>query len=634
MFKYRALLTIALVITLCAAADNDPLALLQSASSLEDKAEACRLISISGDASAVPLLEPMLADEELSHMARYALEPMPGDEVDAALRRALSASSGVLKAGVISSLGIRRDSAAVPELIAALKDNEECVGEAAARALGRIASPESVKALKATLAQPNLSYAFAQALGDGLFIAAETVCENGNAAEAAKLYDTVYSIETLPIHLRVAALRGAMLASKPKKGRALLLDALKGDNAVFFAAALRTAQEMKLKGRAASEIAELLPAFDADRKIQVLQLLGELGNGSAAPLVLKEAESGPTPVRVAALGTLTRLGYAPAVQLLVSLVNAEDEALAKAARDGLSYFPGRKGDAAIKDMLQSDDAPTRLIAVELVSQGALPNPADLLMQVSDSDAEESVRIAAIKGVRDYAGKAQMPGLMRHLLEAKSNDEMIAAEQGLTMLCAREKNAADQGSEEVLATLCQALTTSESEKQRAILRVLTSTGSQTAFDTVLSLATTGEGDIKAAASRAVCEWPALLALPTLMQWVKTPPNDTDRVLAMRGAVRLLMLGQDAPEVLCGHYAELLALAASPNEKKLILSGLAKVGHALALSMALEQFSDEAVKEEAVLASIAISKELGENPEDAAALNEAKSLIPELRDDTQK
>ena len=81
---------------------------------------ACRTLTVIGTAASVPALAALLADAELSHMARYALERIPAPEAAAALRDALPKLSGKLKIGVIGSLGVRRDEASVPALAALL----------------------------------------------------------------------------------------------------------------------------------------------------------------------------------------------------------------------------------------------------------------------------------------------------------------------------------------------------------------------------------------------------------------------------------------------------------------------------------------------------------------------------------
>ena len=105
---------------------------------------------------------------------------MPAGEADAALRRALGTTSGRLKAGVVASLGVRRDAAAVPEIIPLLKDADGFIVEAAIRSLGRIGTPECIDALTNAVSQPGLPFAVMCALGDGISFAAETALKVGN----------------------------------------------------------------------------------------------------------------------------------------------------------------------------------------------------------------------------------------------------------------------------------------------------------------------------------------------------------------------------------------------------------------------------------------------------------------------
>lgn len=697
-----------------AIAQSDPVAVLQSDAPLFEKQEACRLLSTSGRIEAIPVLEPLLADAELADMARYALEPMPGTEADAALRRALSVTSGKLKAGVVSSLGVRRDADAVPAIIPLLNNEDGYVKEAAARALGRIGASEGVNALESAIAQPGLAYAFAQSLADGIFFAAETLAAGGNASEAARLYDTVCAVEALPVHLRAGALRGAILSRGPAGGgHVLILEALQEEDPDFLAVALRAAQEMEGKRKTAVKVAALLSGLSPERKVPVIQLLGELGKKKAGPALLKEAESGPAPVRVAALEAATRLGYAPVLPLVTSLITSEEETLAAAARKSLAYFPGEKGDDALRDLLKSNDARVRCIAVELVGTGALPTPVDLLMAMANEDAEASVRLAALKGAKEYAGAPQMPAFLEHLRAARSPEEGVAAEEGLIRICERARTApettvvitkavygdlpdgpqadvtervrqllgagvfsvdannanfgdaapgavkqlrveytdggvpASQTVQEgqtlniaaarvpaaVVSPLIDALAASEGETRLALIRVLTTTGDQKAFETILALTKTEDATLAEAAARAACDWPAYTALPTLLGWVESAPDDALRARALRGAVRLLVPGQDAPETVCQHFAWLLTKAASPNEKKLVLSGLSGIGHAAALTLVLDQIPDEAVKAEAVQAAITIAGQLGASPEDVVALERAKTLVPEINTDNK-
>jgi HEAT repeat protein len=117
-------------------------ALLKDAnSSVYAKAKACQRLAVIGDKSAVPALAALLADPQLSHYARVALEPIPDRSADEALRSALGKVQGRLLAGVITSIGSRRDRDAIAALEKLRHDTDSDVARAADAALARIRPP-------------------------------------------------------------------------------------------------------------------------------------------------------------------------------------------------------------------------------------------------------------------------------------------------------------------------------------------------------------------------------------------------------------------------------------------------------------------------------------------------------------
>ena len=122
-------------------------AVLKTNVSRDAKDYVCRKLMVIGSAESVPTLAGLLPNKGLSHMARYALERIPAPEAAQALRDALPRLRGALKVGVIGSLGVRRDAASVPALVALLGDADKAVARAAAYALGDIGSLEAAKAL-------------------------------------------------------------------------------------------------------------------------------------------------------------------------------------------------------------------------------------------------------------------------------------------------------------------------------------------------------------------------------------------------------------------------------------------------------------------------------------------------------
>ena len=168
------------------------------------KAKACQRLAVAGTKQAVPALATLLADPQVAHYARFGLEPIPDPSVDAALRDALKKLKGKLQIGVIQSISNRRDTKAVKPLAQLLNASGEGVAEAAAQALGRIASPGAARELQKALARgkPQVKAAVAHA---GL-VCAEGLAAQGKSGEARALYQAL-SQAGVPKPVQAAAKR-------------------------------------------------------------------------------------------------------------------------------------------------------------------------------------------------------------------------------------------------------------------------------------------------------------------------------------------------------------------------------------------------------------------------------------------
>jgi HEAT repeat protein len=170
----------------------------------------CRKLTIVGTAAAVGALASQLGNKDHSHMARYALERINVPEAGAALRDALDKVHGTQKIGVISSLGSRRDVAAVPPLAKLLTTDDPAVARAAALALGTIGSTESAAALHAALPSANGNK---QSVIDALLSCAEALLATDQQAHAKAIYVSL-SDEHQPRLVRLAATRGLLACGR------------------------------------------------------------------------------------------------------------------------------------------------------------------------------------------------------------------------------------------------------------------------------------------------------------------------------------------------------------------------------------------------------------------------------------
>jgi hypothetical protein len=144
----------------------------------------------------------MLDDEKLGDYARNALQIMPCAEAGAALHKALPRLKGRLRAGVVDSLGIRREAAALADLAAMLGDPAAALEAGVPDALATIGSDEAVAALKPLLASghPGLRMAAVHAC----LAAARNLLESGRPSAATDLLAALPG-NGLPAYLGAAA---------------------------------------------------------------------------------------------------------------------------------------------------------------------------------------------------------------------------------------------------------------------------------------------------------------------------------------------------------------------------------------------------------------------------------------------
>src|SRR5205085_333291 len=84
--------------------------------SMDAKVFASQKLYVIATEQQVDTLAPLLTDEKLGDVVRYAIERIPGDKVTNALLAALDKARGKALIGVINSLGARKVAAALPKL--------------------------------------------------------------------------------------------------------------------------------------------------------------------------------------------------------------------------------------------------------------------------------------------------------------------------------------------------------------------------------------------------------------------------------------------------------------------------------------------------------------------------------------
>jgi HEAT repeat protein len=601
---------------------------LQADASRKEKADACRELAVVGDSKAVPVLVGLLANEELSHMARYALETIPGESVNQALRDELTKLQGRPLIGVIGSLGVRRDPEAVKPLSALLLDSDPQVAQAAARALGSIGTAGAVRAIETAF--DKTAPANRLAFYEGLFRCAEALAAKGKTSDAIALYDRLRKQTEVPNQVRAGAFRGSIVV-RGKKGLGLLKESLGSGDSILVDAAVRASLEMP--GPEVTEIlAAQLPSLWPESKIVVIRALGSRGDLKALPALYTQSKQGPTGIRVAAIRAISAIGHPLSVKILVELVEEPEREISQAAQDGLAGIPVREADAAALDFLKSPKADRRLVGIDLVGRRRMVVALPVLLTAA-TDADPKVRSSALQRVGKLGASAEVPALIKVLLRSTEAQDIDGSAAALTGICIRAGTPAS-----ATAQIASALTTATPAQKAALLGVLGALGGDKALAAVRAALADPNPEVHGAAVQALTAWPDLTAAPDLLQIVRSTTNSAERDPAFNGYVKLVRESGATADEKLKLLTQAMTLAGSSPEKILVLAGLGDIPSGASLRLVTPYLSDPAVVEEAGAVAVRIAEKLDPrfSAEIGVALNQvlkaAKS--PQVLDPARK
>ncbi len=602
-----SLLTLA-VITARADDETNQFAILHSNANVSKKWAACQRLRVIGTAKAVPEVAALLTDEKLSQAARQTLDGLPYPEVDAVLRDALGKTSGLLKAGIVDSMGWRGKPASVPLLIPLLSDADANVAAASATALGRIGGREAIAALTTARDQsPAVVQAAAQA---SLLQCAQRLTEKNDKADAAAIFRGLYA-EKYPLGVRTAAWRGLVL-SDSKHQAELMVAALRGTDRAIELAAIQILHESNNRRlvRACAGQWALLPA-----EAQVAVCDAEVKQGADGLPVVRNASSSPhLAVRLAAWTAIGNLNDLASIPSLAQAASAGDETERQAARDSLARLHGSGAYRALLAAINRAATPEKVELLRVLGTRRDGNATKVLLQNAAS-GDEAVRRAALNSLREIAPPEALSPLLEIAAKAGSDDLRQKALDSLVAVCqARpDKDATSRIVVEAVGQLPAA-------KQGAFFYLLAELGTPAALSPVQAASRGQDLDLAKQAVRALAEWPNAAPADSLLDLAHTSTDPILSTLAMSGAITV---NGTEPEVSkrMAFLKKALEVARRPDEKKQALSQIGQISTPEALAVAVNALADPEAANEAALAVVEIAEKLTtSNPQlaqDAAA-----------------
>jgi HEAT repeat protein len=574
------------------------LAVLRSDAPAAEKAITCKRLAIHGSSAAVADLAKLLPDEQLSSWARIALEAIPGDAADAALRDATDSLQGLLLVGTINSIGVRRDAQAVELLTTHLQNSDGEAASAAAVALGRIGNAAATKALRNALTSG--SPKVRSAVAEGCILCAERLLSEGKTTEAAELYDQVRAAE-VPQQRVIEATRGAILA-RGQDGIELLLEQFRSPDKKLFQLALGTAREFP-GGNIDRALAVELPQATPERAALIVQAMADRPETVILSTVLTAARQGPKPVRGAAIVALGRVGDESCLSALLEIALDADVELTELAKATLGTLPGSEVDARILAMLPNAKGKMVALLIDTVGERRIDATPTLVKALDHSDG--AMRGAALRALGETVTLQGLSVLVSQVVAPNYSEDAPAAQQALKAASIRMPDR-----EGCAAEISAAIGQSKSVSTKvALLQILGEMGGPKALATIGTAAKSDDADLQDISTQLLGKWMTEDAAPVLLDLAKTTPAEKYQIRALRGYIRIarqFRLSNPERSDMCRQAFE---AARRPDEQKMVLEILQRHPSKANLKLATEASQIPELEGEAKQVATGIARKLG-------------------------
>ncbi len=395
-----------------------------------------------------------------------------------------------------------------------------------------------------------------------------------------------------------AALRAVTLCCSETDAIPLLTNTILPGDAVLRNAALNQLQELQGDRATRAAIVLLKTGRDnSDMLTDVLDMLGRRGDKAAWADIAALAAHENADVRLHAIGALVQLDAAQAMPLLVEAMKQADATTANALMNLLKSLNTNVLHKQLADILPTATPHGQAAICELFASRNVADANSLMLPLVTAK-ESAVRKAALKALEVTVTPQDLPALLTVLPKMEKAADQRGIQAVLTALATKDAEAA--------AVLVDAVKTQDGAAHRILLALMPRIGTDAAFDALTADLDNADADMRTAAVRSLADWPNQKATPLLKTWAGRQDEPVNRVLALRGLVRLA--AQDDGRTLPSRaeaLADAAALCTEPDERKLVLGSLNTLHVDAALEkLVLPALDDEELVPEATQAALQI------------------------------
>lgn len=570
-----------------------------------------------GSVKAVPELIKKLDLEKEGFYARYALETIPGTEVDDALCdtiKDLKKPKNI--AGVLTTLGVRSEymkkvgSKSAETAKAYLTNENADIRKAAAYTYALCAGDEAVEYFtKADIDSE---------LADSGFLLAETFVKKGEKDKAIKIYDALAAADIRDYQKDSAVLWGILV--RGNDGIPNMVAQLGNDAPKKYAIGLKASRELPPGAVVTKALIEQLDKQnDPFRKSLLVRAIGDRKDKESVeisrPPITNLAKSGDAKVRLAAIQSLKKIGDPSVLPALIDAANEADDTIATAANDTLSNLPGKEVDDAIVGLLEKGDTKTKVAAIKLIEDRRIASAFPLLNKAL-KDENGDVRKAALNALGQIASINEFPMLLDVLTDVGDGE----IEETLVVLKSAGTRMPQNDVSDAVSKLFE---TAPTPLKIHLLDLLKEIGGAKAMDIVEQCAWGDDMELKDQATAILGQWRSPqdidLVAKACRRLATEAPSNKYKVRGLRGYIRLARQFTMPEEKRIQICQEVFDLASRNEDKILIFDVYGRYPSLKMLELTMKHIDNEAFREKACEAAVQIGEKLqGKDPKIAEAM----------------
>jgi len=576
------------------------LALLESLEAAQDnevKAFLIRQLQIAGRGEAVKPLSQLLRDKRLCEPATQALLAIRTPEVEKALLKSLSVVSDENKATIIKALGELGSQKAVKKIIKYSEGGDENLRSVALYALANIGDPRSENVLdRVSVTAP----AYERVKAPSLYLLyAQRLAESGSHETCVRICRKMIENYTAPqeSHIQSSAL-SILVSVLEKNAFNDLLAALHSPNKEFRWRALELANTIEGEEATAVWIGKM-EDVSPEVQAEIITMLGQRGDKTALPSILKSLQSEEIIVRLAAIPAAAKLGELDVLEDLMGRLQTDQDDEARAVKQALMGYSADQVVPRAIEVFEGMPPLGRIILIEILAERETTEHVDVVFSETKSEHKE-IRMAALAGLEPLASESDLPRLIELLVETGDTEE-ISLIQNAAVVSANQIPVPELRADLFLGTLAGI----EGAKRVDLFSPLSRIGGEKALQTVVKETKSEDEMIQDAAVLTLSEWPDLSAADELFAICQSMENTEHIQMSIQGYVRLVNDAELDDWRKFSMLKEALEIQMGAEEKKIVFAGLGNVKIRASLNLVAQFLDDSELKEEAAIAAFRVA-----------------------------